>query len=207
MWGLVQMGVVQMGLVQTGVVQVQLGLVQLGLVQMGVDKSKWDGSFMMNKSKQTHHQHHKYFLFVLLMLWCWMRKVQLNDTTEMSIVLWCRLDEFENYGNGRGQQVKKLWGSTRNSHHTLDYIGLWNMIFSVASLAFGICWNSGLGPKWDQKKPNVPPKFLSLPSNAAEKRRHIAVFHCCALFRHIQCIMGVFLWENDTRSWLMKRGS
>ena len=33
----------------------------------------------------------------------------------------------------------------------------------------------------------------TLPSDAAEKRRHTAVGHCCALFRHIQCIMCMYL--------------
>ena len=49
-------------------------------------------------------------------------------------------------------------------------------------------------PKWSQKVPILPPSpnFLILPSDAAEKRRHIAVSHCCALFRHTQCIMCMY---------------
>ena len=50
-------------------------------------------------------------------------------------------------------------------------------------------------PIWSKKVPNLltSPKFLTLPSDAAEKRRHTAVGHCCALFRHIQCIMCMYL--------------
>ena len=43
-----------------------------------------------------------------------------------------------------------------------------------------------------QMVPILPPKILILPSNAAEKRRHIAVSHCCALIRHTQCIMCMY---------------
>ena len=37
------------------------------------------------------------------------------------------------------------------------------------------------------------PKFLILPSDDAEKGRHIAVIHCCVLFGHTQCIMCMSL--------------
>ena len=55
-----------------------------------------------------------------------------------------------------------------------------------------------MGPKYQNGPKKVPilppsPKFLILPSDAAEKRRHTAVGHCCALFRHIQCIMCMYL--------------
>ena len=55
-----------------------------------------------------------------------------------------------------------------------------------------------MGPKFQVGPKKVPilltsPKFLTLPSDAAEKRRHTAVGHCCALFRHIQCIMCMYL--------------
>ena len=57
---------------------------------------------------------------------------------------------------------------------------------------------SQMGPKFQFGPKKVPilltsPKFLTLPSDAAEKRRHTAVGHCCALFRHIQCIMCMYL--------------
>ena len=56
---------------------------------------------------------------------------------------------------------------------------------------------SQMGPKYQNGPKKVPilppsPKFLILPSDAAEKRRHIAVSHCCALFRHTQCIMCMY---------------
>ena len=54
-----------------------------------------------------------------------------------------------------------------------------------------------MGPKCQNGPKKVPilppsPKFLILPSDAAEKRRHIAVSHCCALIRHTQCIMCMY---------------
>ena len=57
---------------------------------------------------------------------------------------------------------------------------------------------SQMGPKFQVGPKKVPilltsPKFLTPPSDAAEKRRHTAVGHCCALFRHIQCIMCMYL--------------
>ena len=57
---------------------------------------------------------------------------------------------------------------------------------------------SQMGAKFQFGPKKVPilltsPKFLTLPSDAAEKRRHTAVGHCCALFRHIQCIMCMYL--------------
>ena len=45
------------------------------------------------------------------------------------------------------------------------------------------------------------PKFLILPSDDAEKGRHIAVSHCCALFGHLQCIMCMSLILNGPLIW------
>ena len=57
---------------------------------------------------------------------------------------------------------------------------------------------SQMGPKCQNGPKKVPillpsPKFLILPSDDAEKGRHIAVSHCCALFGHLQCIMCMSL--------------
>ena len=51
--------------------------------------------------------------------------------------------------------------------------------------------NGTIVPKCSKKVPILPPspKFLILHSDAAEKR-HIAVGHCCALFRH--CIYTMY---------------
>ena len=54
-----------------------------------------------------------------------------------------------------------------------------------------------MGPKCQNGPKKVPilppsPKFLILPSDAAEKRRHIAVRHRCALFRHTLTIRHIF---------------
>ena len=48
---------------------------------------------------------------------------------------------------------------------------------------------SQMGPKCQNGPKKVPillpsPKFLILPSDDAEKGRHIAVSHCCVLFGH-----------------------
>ena len=67
--------------------------------------------------------------------------------------------------------------------------------------------NSGLGPKWDQSSNLVPkksrfclqvPNFFTLPSDAAEKRRHTAVGHCCALFRHICTMHNAYIEQLDS---------
>ena len=55
-----------------------------------------------------------------------------------------------------------------------------------------------MGPKCQNGPKKVPillpsPKFLILPSDDAEKGRHIAVSHCCVLFGHTQCIMCMSL--------------
>ena len=57
---------------------------------------------------------------------------------------------------------------------------------------------SQMGPKCQNGPKKVPillpsPKFLILPSDDAEKGRHIAVSHCCVLFGHTQCIMCMSL--------------
>ena len=81
----------------------------------------------------------------------------------------------------------------------LEYIllGL-NIVMSIQALQKEVS-NLGLGPT---KVPNGPkkvpillpsPKFLILPSDDAEKGRHIAVSHCCVLFGHTQCIMCMSL--------------
>ena len=64
-------------------------------------------------------------------------------------------------------------------------------------LSYDIMQVNQPGPEfgtWSKKVPILPPspKFLILPSDAAEKRRHIAISHCCALFRHTQCIMCIY---------------
>ena len=54
-----------------------------------------------------------------------------------------------------------------------------------------------MGPKCQNGPKKVPilppsPKLLTLPSDAAEKRRQVTVSHCCALFRHTQCIIFMY---------------
>ena len=50
-------------------------------------------------------------------------------------------------------------------------------------------------PIWSQKVPILPssPKFLTVPSDAAEKRRHIAVIAVPYLDIYVQCIMCMYL--------------
>ena len=64
---------------------------------------------------------------------------------------------------------------------------------------------SQMGPKCQNGPKKVPillpsPKFLILPSDDAEKGRHIAVSHCCALFGHLQCIMCMSLILSGPRT-------
>ena len=62
--------------------------------------------------------------------------------------------------------------------------------------------NSGLGPKWDQSSKLVPkksrfclqvPNFCLCLQMLLKRGGTQQLGHCCALFRHIQCIMCMYL--------------